>query len=170
MKPGKYEYCFLIAWTPFPSRFYIRVYLKTGTWGFRRGLKDFLFWAGIKFVRTWDRVRPTPVLIFVNNNVMVRANVVLSRASVVYVFVDSCPEAFVMVAWHRAFASIFFVFLPSPWYAMVRHGTAWYGMVWHGMAWMASSFPSYPTGRMNELVYPVAGGMEDWVRANAIPV
>ena len=43
-------------------------------------------------------MRPTPVLIFVNNNVMVGANVVLSRASVVYVFVDSCPEAFVMVA------------------------------------------------------------------------
>lgn len=25
-------------------------------------------------------------------------------------------------------------------------------------------FDAYPTGRMNQLVYPVAGGMEDWVR------
>lgn len=33
------------------------------------------------------------------------------------------------------------------------------------MAWRdtRTSFKAYPTGRMNELVYPVAGGMEDWV-------
>ncbi|CAN0317458.1 unnamed protein product, partial [Hapterophycus canaliculatus] len=28
-----------------------------------------------------------------------------------------------------------------------------------------TDFEAYPTGRMNKLVYPVAGGMEDWVSA-----
>ncbi|CAM9928960.1 unnamed protein product, partial [Ectocarpus fasciculatus] len=31
----------------------------------------------------------------------------------------------------------------------------------------AKTFKPYPTGRMNELVYPVAGGMEDWAYAGS---